>query len=48
MQFEYGGDGLDPACMEGSRWPMEFDRVLNYIKVSHNFETQLLIHVLIL
>ncbi|XP_065889671.1 DNA-directed RNA polymerase III subunit RPC1-like [Dysidea avara] len=35
MQFEYGGDGLDPACMEGSRWPMEFDRVLNYIKVAN-------------
>jgi len=46
MQIEYGGDGLDPACMEGSRWPMEFDRVLNYIKVSSRIMIKLLLHVI--
>ena len=33
MQFEYGGDGLEPASMEGTPWPVEFDRVLNCVKV---------------
>ena len=33
MQFEYGGDGLEPASMEGPKWPVEFERVLNYVKV---------------
>ena len=33
MQFEYGGDGLEPASMEGSTWPVEFERVLNCVKV---------------
>ena len=29
IQFEYGGDSLDPANMEGNNVPMEFNRVLN-------------------
>ena len=29
IQFEYGGDSLDPANMEGNNKPMDFDRVLN-------------------
>ena len=33
MQFEYGGDGLEPASMEGTQWPVEFERVLNCVKV---------------
>lgn len=33
MQFEYGGDGLEPASMEGAEWPVEFGRILNSVKV---------------
>ena len=33
MQFKYGGDGLDPAVMEGKDKPVEFPRVLQHIKV---------------
>ena len=25
MQFEYGGDGLEPASMEGTEWPVEME-----------------------
>ena len=34
VQFKYGGDGLDPTCMEtsGSR-PVEFSRLLHHVKV---------------
>lgn len=38
MQFEYGGDGLEPASMEGTEWPVEFERVLNYVKVKVDLE----------
>ena len=34
MQFEYGGDGLEPASMEGAEWPVEFERILNSVKVT--------------
>lgn len=33
IQFIYGGDGLDPAAMEGKDEPLEFKRVLDNIKV---------------
>ena len=33
VQFKYGGDGLDPAAMEGKDKPVEFPRVLQHIKV---------------
>lgn len=33
VQFKYGGDGLDPAAMEGKDKPVEFSRVLQHIKV---------------
>ena len=33
VQFIYGGDGLDPACMEGKDKPVDFQRVLEHIKV---------------
>ena len=33
IQFMYGGDGLDPAAMEGKDRPVDFPRVLHHIKV---------------
>lgn len=33
IQFIYGGDGLDPAAMEGKDEPLEFKRVLDNIRV---------------
>lgn len=38
IQFIYGGDGLDPAAMEGKDEPLEFKRVLDSIRVSLNQE----------
>lgn len=35
IQFIYGGDGLDPAAMEGKDEPLEFKRVLDNIRVRH-------------
>ncbi|XP_064623865.1 DNA-directed RNA polymerase III subunit RPC1-like [Lineus longissimus] len=32
VQFTYGGDGLDPAAMEGKDRPLEFTRVLEHNK----------------
>ncbi|XP_068111539.1 DNA-directed RNA polymerase III subunit RPC1 isoform X3 [Hyperolius riggenbachi] len=32
IQFIYGGDGLDPAAMEGKDEPVEFKRVLDNVK----------------
>lgn len=37
VQFEYGGDGLDPACMEGKDKPVDFRRILEHVRVSHAF-----------
>ncbi|XP_010781837.1 DNA-directed RNA polymerase III subunit RPC1-like [Notothenia coriiceps] len=34
IQFIYGGDGLDPTDMEGKDEPLEFQRVLDNIRVS--------------
>lgn len=34
VQFMYGGDGLDPAAMEGKDKPVEFERVMEHIKVN--------------
>ena len=33
VQFKYGGDGLDPAVMEGKDKPVEFQRVMEHVKV---------------
>jgi len=33
VQFMYGGDGLDPAAMEGKDRTVEFSRVMQHIKV---------------
>uniref|UniRef100_G3NCF2 DNA-directed RNA polymerase subunit n=1 Tax=Gasterosteus aculeatus aculeatus TaxID=481459 RepID=G3NCF2_GASAC len=35
IQFIYGGDGLDPADMEGKDEPLEFSRVLDNIRAIH-------------
>ncbi len=32
IQFEYGGDGLDPMMMEGKDKPVDFNRVLEHVK----------------
>lgn len=32
VQFEYGGDGLDPMMMEGKDKPVDFHRVLEHIR----------------
>ncbi|EGW07354.1 DNA-directed RNA polymerase III subunit RPC1 [Cricetulus griseus] len=37
IQFIYGGDGLDPAAMEGKDEPLEFKRVLDNIKEIKTF-----------
>ncbi|KAM9325606.1 DNA-directed RNA polymerase III subunit RPC1 [Gastrophryne carolinensis] len=36
IQFIYGGDGLDPAAMEGKDEPLEFKRVLDNIKAVYS------------
>ena len=33
VQFIYGGDGLDPAAMEGKDKPVDFKRVLEFTRV---------------
>ena len=33
VQFKYGGDGLDPAVMEGKDKPVDFARVMQHVKV---------------
>ncbi|XP_035660991.1 DNA-directed RNA polymerase III subunit RPC1-like [Branchiostoma floridae] len=35
IQFMYGGDGLDPAAMEGKDTPVDFQRVLDHIRAVH-------------
>lgn len=34
VQFVYGGDSLDPAAMEGKDRPVDFQRVLDHVKVT--------------
>ncbi|KAI8497884.1 DNA-directed RNA polymerase III subunit RPC1 [Branchiostoma belcheri] len=38
IQFMYGGDGLDPAAMEGKDTPVDFQRVLDHIRAVHRCE----------
>lgn len=33
VQFQYGDDGLDPACLEGDSQPMDMDRSLKHALV---------------
>ena len=40
VQFTYGGDGLDPAAMEGQDIPVEFPRVLQHVKVAKGVEVE--------
>ena len=35
IQFEYGGDNLDPLMMEGKDRPVDFARVLEHVKSNH-------------
>lgn len=35
VQFVYGGDGLDPAAMEGKDKPVDFKRVLELVKAKY-------------
>jgi hypothetical protein len=37
VQFIYGGDGLDPAAMEGKDTPLDFTRVLEHNKVNFQY-----------
>ena len=34
IQFQYGGDGLDPMMMEGKDKPVDFQRVLEHIQAA--------------
>ena len=33
VQFMYGADGLDPAEMEGDEQPVDFNRLMQHVKV---------------
>jgi hypothetical protein len=35
IQFEYGGDNLDPMMMEGNGKPVDFSRILDLVKANH-------------
>merc|ERR1712130_272962 len=35
IQFEYGGDNLDPLMMEGKDRPVDFGRGLDHVKANH-------------
>ena len=37
VQFDYGGDNLDPACMEGKDIPVDFPRTMHHIQVIVSF-----------
>ena len=34
VQFMFGDDGLDPACLEGDAMPIDFDRSWKHASVS--------------
>lgn len=36
VQFKYGDDGLDPACLEGDAQPIELQRTWNHARVSEH------------
>jgi hypothetical protein len=35
IQFEYGGDNLDPMMMEGNGKPVDFSRILDLVRANH-------------
>ncbi|MCL4133658.1 UNVERIFIED_CONTAM: hypothetical protein GTU68_021185, partial [Idotea baltica] len=37
IQFQYGGDGLDPSELEGTTGPLDLERVLNHIRARNLF-----------
>ncbi|KAL5018248.1 hypothetical protein ScPMuIL_003970 [Solemya velum] len=38
VQFQYGGDGLDPVSMEGKDQPIDFDKVLRHVTANSCIE----------
>ena len=36
VQFVYGADGLDPACMEGKDTPIDFKRVFDHVRANNS------------
>ncbi len=42
IQFQYGGDGLDPMMMEGKDKPVDFNRVLDHVQASHPYSSMIL------
>jgi DNA-directed RNA polymerase III subunit RPC1 len=39
VQFRYGDDGLDPACLEGDAQPIEFVRAWSHATVSNYLQS---------
>lgn len=39
-QFKYGGDGLDPSEMEGTKGPIDLERVLNHVRATHPYTSE--------
>lgn len=37
VQFRYGDDGLDPACLEGDAQPVDFLRAWSHASVSYDY-----------
>jgi hypothetical protein len=35
IQFEYGGDNLDPMMMEGNGKPVDFARILHLVRANY-------------
>lgn len=40
IQFKYGGDGLDPSEMEGTKGPIDLERVLNHVRATHPYTSE--------
>ncbi|XP_037787697.1 DNA-directed RNA polymerase III subunit RPC1-like [Penaeus monodon] len=40
IQFKYGGDGLDPSEMEGTKGPIDLERVLNHVRATHPYASE--------
>lgn len=48
VQFIYGGDGLDPAAMEGKDKPVDFTHVMHHVTVSDTLGVSFLSYLLFL
>jgi hypothetical protein len=40
IQFEYGGDNLDPMMMEGNGKPVDFARILDLVRANHPYREE--------